>query len=78
MCQPFSCKAVVPTPRSLSGVVGDRGAGAVLPAPCSCAGRLGIPGDPVPCAPGPWAACALRYVQGNSGQPFLAWLFFGN
>ncbi|XP_006055680.2 mitogen-activated protein kinase kinase kinase 1 isoform X3 [Bubalus bubalis] len=65
MCQPFSCKAVVPTPRSLSGVVGDRGAGAVLPAPCSCAGRRGIPGDPVRCAPGPWAACALRREMEN-------------
>ncbi|XP_070332804.1 mitogen-activated protein kinase kinase kinase 1 isoform X2 [Odocoileus virginianus] len=65
MCQPFSCKAVVPTPRSLSGVVGDRGAGAVLPAPCSCAGRRGIPRDPVRCAPGPWAACALRREMEN-------------
>lgn len=32
MCQPFSFKAVVTAPRSLSGVAGDRGWGAVLPA----------------------------------------------
>lgn len=39
MCQPFSSKAVATAPRSPSGVAPDRGAGAVLPARCSCAGR---------------------------------------
>lgn len=49
MCQPFSFKVVVTAPRSLSGVVADRGAGAVLPAlqlrgpPADC----GIPGATV-------------------------------
>lgn len=64
MCQPFSFKAVVTAPRSLSGVAGDRGARG-----CAASCSVQLRGPPADCRiPG----ATVRVGFGSDSSVLLA------